>query len=184
MCSQFDWYKEVIVLRPMIIILTSYYGTATFYWLLWLGINHFSYLFISIILYNNDLLGYFLLIFVLILSHPHMMYLLFKDNGVSQNMSKYHWITYIVWIIYAIYRLNNMIYNDKQKLLFIYTFITLITNILVVILDWWGIINWYYLQNQYILRSQFVLKYLKKHKLIGIDIQRVQWIKKKGKKIC
>ena len=165
-------------------VLSTAAGNVTFYWLIWLALNHFPYIFIIITLYPGDFLGYSIIV-LLICCHPHMLYLLWKQNGVSQNMSAYHWPPYVVWVGYALYRLNKMmITSDINNILFVYTVINVITNTISVILDLWACYNWYYLGNQYILRSQFVLNYLKEKKLISQQTQTIQWIKKGNKRQC
>ena len=93
-----------------------------------------------IVSYPNDFLLYSMII-VLITCHPHMFHLLFKQNGISQNMSTFHWIPYVIWIGYAVYRLNTMDNTFTNDLLFNFTLITVITNSICVILDLWACYN-------------------------------------------
>ena len=97
-------------------------------------------------------------------------------------MSTVHWIPYVVWIGYALYRLIKM--KNVNNALFVFTLITTITNSICVILDFWACYNWYYLKNQYIKRSLFVLRYLKKYDMISDDVGTIEWINKSENKKC
>ena len=76
-----------------------------------MGIIHITGSIISIIYY--DFIGWFMIICI-IFAHIHMTFVAEIYRGTTYSMSNWHWQTYIIWIIYAIYRLTNTEYEVKN----------------------------------------------------------------------
>ena len=144
---------------------------------------HFLAPIISII--YHDFMFWFMVIMI-VCAHIHMTFLAEIYRGSTYHMSNYHWQTYSIWVIYAIYRITPTFNNRQVKddcfcftswddfywsridyqnprtlPLFIGTIILLTVNISFIVLDFYSIIQWYIFKKRSVQRTDYIRNYFK-----------------------
>lgn len=151
---------------------------------------------------KDDIIGLFFLV-CFIIAQPHMIYELMKYKGVTQSNALWHWQSFLIWSIYAIWRLiNNIkIKGDKNKenedllfgfkykneinysnspLLFIVTILTIIVVLINEILDLISVYKWWIVKDRVIIRPNIILKYYHNRNQLCDKTENEEWLMKKG----
>ena len=151
---------------------------------------------------ESDMIGIFAVV-AIVLGMPHMMYEANKYKGLTQSASLWHWQSFLIWIMYALYRLLVPIGNTKSKydsssnnssgfdfnsrisfentpILFVVTVLLISVLVLNNIFDFVAIYKWYIAKNRVIIRPDYILKRYHQRKEILDKKKNEEWIMKNG----